>query len=88
MCLIVLLAFIGPRIALGYTWIFTTRVDRAFESWAWPVVGFVFLPWTTLAYVVAHDGTGVGPVGWLVVALGLLADMSSWGASSRARDRA
>jgi hypothetical protein len=82
-CLIVLLAFIGPRLALGFTWIFTDLVNRAYDAWIIPVLGFVFLPWTTLMYALAYDGDGVSPLGWLFVALALMADISSYGYSAR-----
>ena len=84
-CLIFLFALIGPRVALAYTWIFTTLVDRAFDAWAAPVLGFVFLPWTTLFYVLANNGQEVSVLGWLFVAFGLFADVSSYGASARRR---
>jgi hypothetical protein len=83
-CLVVLLALIGPRVALLTVWLFTSRVDTAFESLVVPVLGFVFLPWTTLVYALAHGGNGVSTVGWAFVALGLLADVSSIAASRRA----
>ena len=34
-------------------WIFGTKVDAAFSSWIWPLLGLLFLPWTTIAYVLA-----------------------------------
>ncbi len=85
-CVIFGFALIGPRFALGFTWIFTTMVDRAYDNFIVPVLGFVFLPWTTLVYALAYNGFRVSPVGWFFVALGLMADVSSYGASSRARN--
>jgi hypothetical protein len=82
-CLIVLLALIGPRVALAFTWIFTTLIDRAYDDFIVPVLGFVFLPWTTLMYAIAYDGHDVSPVGWLFVAFALMADIGSYKASAR-----
>ena len=84
-CLIMLFALIGPRVALGYIWIFTTLVDRAYDNFIVPALGFVFLPWTTLTYALAYDGREVSAVGWFFVALGLFADISSYAASARQR---
>ena len=74
-CLALSAGFIGPRFALLLWWIFGSKVDAAFSTWIWPLLGLLFLPWTTLAYVLAW-----GPVygvsgfwGWLLVALGLAA---------------
>lgn len=87
MCLIILFALIGPRVALAYTWIFTTLVERAYDGWLLPVLGFVFLPWTTLMYAVAYDGNDVSPLGWLFVAIALLADLGSYSRSPQAYQR-
>ncbi len=87
-CFIVVLAFIGPRIALAFTWIFTSLVSRAYDQWVVPVIGFVLLPWTTLVYAIAYaPGRGVSAFGWLLVAIALLADVNSWRASMRSRRR-
>ena len=86
-CLVFLLALIGPRVALGFVWIFTEFVDRAFDTVLIPILGFVFLPWTTLIYSLSYDGDGVSTFGWLLVALGLLADISSYGFGARHRAR-
>ena len=54
MCCAFLLAFgLGPRIAFLFIWIFGDRVGAAFSTWAWPLLGFLFVPWTTLMYVLA-----------------------------------
>jgi len=86
-CLIVLFALIGPRVALGFTWIFTSFVDRAYDNMLVPVLGFVFLPWTTLVYALVYDGNGVSGLGWVMVALALMGDVSSYTASARAQYR-
>ena len=82
-CLIFLFSLIGPRFALGFVWIFTTLVDRAYDNVIVPVLGFVFLPWTTLVYALAYDGTGVSSLGWFFVALAVLGDVSSIAAAHR-----
>lgn len=83
-CFIFLMALIGPRVALFFVWVFTEFVDRAFDDWIVPALGFVFLPWTTLIYALAYTpGGGVSGLGWFFVAMGLLADVSSYTASGR-----
>jgi hypothetical protein len=80
-CLVLIAGFIGPRIALAIWWIFGTKVDVAFDSWIWPLLGLVFLPWTTLAYVIAWGPlNGVSGAGWLLVALGVAADIATYSA--------
>ena len=82
-CLALIAAGIGPRIALGLVWIFGDRVEMAFSSWVWPLLGLLFLPWTTLMYVLAWGPLdGVSGWGWVLVALGALLDVATY--SSRA----
>jgi hypothetical protein len=81
MCCAVLLAFgIGPRIALVLVWIFGDRIDRAFDSWVWPLLGLLLLPWTTLMYIIVWGPGGVNGGEWILVALGVLLDFASYGA--------
>ena len=49
-CLVVLLALISPRLAIFALWLFSNVLDRAYDSWIVPLIGFFVLPWTTLAY--------------------------------------
>jgi hypothetical protein len=46
--LIVFLAF--PRIALAVLFLFTDYLQRAYHGLLLPLIGFLFLPLTTLAY--------------------------------------
>ncbi|MDH3684047.1 MAG: hypothetical protein OEV40_29350 [Acidimicrobiia bacterium] len=47
-CLVLLMAMIGPRIALVFVWLTTGFIDRAYDGFVVPALGFVLLPWTTL----------------------------------------
>lgn len=78
------MAFIGPRFAFFLLWIFDTdRVNAAFSSTIWPVLGIIFAPWTALMYTLAWAPVhGVSGVGWFVVAVGILLDLLTY--SSRA----
>ena len=82
-CLALIAGFIGPRVALFIWWVFGSKVDAAFDSWVWPLLGLVFLPWTTLAYVIAWGPLeGVSGLGWLLVAIGLAGDIFTYSARS------
>ena len=87
-CLALIAGLIGPRIALFIWWVFGDKVDKAFDGWVWPLLGLIFLPWTTLAYVLMWSPVG-GVEGWewLVVALGVALDIGSysWRAARRAQ---
>lgn len=81
-----LLALIGPRVALAFTWVFTSWVDRAYDGWLVAFAGFVVLPWSTLAYVLVWRTDGLGLLGWSVVGLGFVADIGGY-ASAGLRGR-
>ena len=78
-CLIVVLGSAFPRVALVLTWIFTSRVDIAFEGGVLlPLLGLILLPYTTLFYVLAYAPiAGVSSIGWFFVVLGFLLDLTS-----------
>lgn len=58
-CALLLILFLGPRIAMVAMVIFSDYLGRAFgESVLLPLVGWLFLPWTTLAYAFAINSRG------------------------------
>ena len=88
-CLIALFALIGPRVALIFTAIFSDMISRAIDPWWVAFLGFLFLPWTTLAYVVllrrrlrAH----VTGFEWFLVGLAFLLDIFSYVGGRSARE--
>ena len=77
-CLFLLLMMLSPRLGIVFLWAFTDYVQRWFTTWVWPLLGLVFLPWTTLMYVlVTVPVGGITWWGWLFVALGHLSDIGS-----------
>ena len=88
-CLVVLLAFISPRLALFFIWLFSDLLSRAFDSWFVPFLGFFLLPWTTLAYTVMYASSNrVSGFEWFIVILAFVIDLGSYvrgGAERRAR---
>ena len=87
-CLLAILAAISPRLALVLVWIFTNLVDRAFEGFLLPLLGLLFLPLTTLVYVLAYrPAVGVTGWGWFFVILAVLFDLGSYGGGVFSRRR-
>lgn len=52
--LIVLVALLLPRVTMAFLWLFTKWFDGVFSSMLLPILGFLFLPLTTLWYSVVH----------------------------------
>ena len=85
-CLFTVLVFLGPRAGILVWWLLQpARWNAAFQNFIWPLLGFVFIPWTTMMYVLVFPG-GVTGFDWVWPGLGLLADISWWsGAAARRR---
>jgi len=49
-CLLLILFLVFPRIALLLLFIFSNYLQRAYHGLILPLLGFLFLPLTTLAY--------------------------------------
>jgi hypothetical protein len=87
-CLLAIVAAISPRFVIFLLWVFTDRLTVAFHSGWEGVLGFLFLPYATLFYALVYaPGRGVDAFGWVIVALGVLLDLSSTAFGSRARGR-
>lgn len=87
-CLIGCLALATPRFAIILVVIFSDYIGQAYQTTLWPLLGFIFMPLTTLAYAWAIHSNG-SVEGWYlaVVVLAVLLDLGSAGGSSRARPR-
>lgn len=85
-CVLVLLAIVGPRFVLALLWLLTNYLSRAFDNFLLPFLGFLFLPWTTIAWAIAmNEMGGLNGLGVLVVALGFLVDIGALGGGARRR---
>jgi hypothetical protein len=95
MCLIAIVAWFSPRFAIFLVWLFSDRMTVAFHSFWVGFIGFLFLPWTTLAWAFCYaapripgaPATGVSGFGWFVVIFAFLVDLASYGSGARSRAR-
>lgn len=85
-CLIALLAFFLPRVVIALLVLMGDYIGRAYDTTVWPLLGFLFMPYTTLAYAAAQNEGGGLNGWWLALFIaGLLMDFSSHGGGERAR---
>ena len=88
-CLIGCLALSAPRFAIVLVVLFSDYIGRAYEMRLWPLLGFLFMPLTTLAYAWAINSSGSVSGGYLVaVVLAVLVDLGIIGGSASGRRRA
>jgi hypothetical protein len=85
-CVLALLAFVGPRLVIFLLWLFTNYMSRAFDGLLLPLLGFLLLPWTTIAWAIAqNEFGGTSGIGLLVIVIGFLADIGVLGGGARGR---
>ena len=78
-CFYTILLFIGPRLAMMVLWLTQygyIKINLAFNGWLLPLLGWIFLPWTTLMYVFVFPIAGFD---WLWLGLALIADLGMYG---------
>ena len=78
-CLFTSLVLFGPRLGILIWWLLDPiRWNLAFQSFIWPLLGFLFLPWTTIVYV-SVGINGLSWFDWIWLAIALLVDLGSYG---------
>jgi drug/metabolite transporter (DMT)-like permease len=88
MCLVVLLGALVPRVTLFLLWLFTEPPwTRVLQPWWLGLLGFIALPYTTLAYVAISHWSGAvstSNMGHLIVMIvALVFDVGAWGGGHR-----
>ena len=84
-CLVGCIALAMPRVAILLVVIFGDYIGRAYDTFVWPMLGFLFMPTTTLAYAWAINSRGsVEGLQLVVVVLAVLIDMGMIGGSAQA----
>ena len=88
-CILLLAIVLFPRVALLLMWFFSTYLQRAFQGGLMlPVLGFIFLPLTTIVYAWELNSgmptAGINLV-WLLIAV--IIDLGGVGGGVRGRSR-
>jgi hypothetical protein len=87
-CLFVLLAAFAPRLVVLFAWIARPAYfDSVFDSWIWPLLGLIFLPFTTLMWLLlGAPPAGIQGWDWLWIILAVLLDLSHYANTYGQRD--
>ncbi|HEX2972036.1 MAG TPA: hypothetical protein VHP11_06870 [Tepidisphaeraceae bacterium] len=78
-----------PRVVLVLVWLFSGYLGRAYQTVIWPVLGFIFLPLTTLAYAFAMNANNgsVSGIYLVIVVVAVLVDLGLIGGGEAGRRR-
>ena len=86
-CFFTALLLVGPRLGALVWWIINPiYVNAAFDHWIWGLLAWIFLPWTLLMYLIVYPGGLVG-FDWILLGLGIFADMATYFGGYRERER-
>lgn len=83
-CLLAFSIAVAPRVVLIFAWLFSDRWEAVWQGeWIWPLLGIIFLPFTTVMYLLAWQPAGPGGANiegwdWMWIILGLILDLSKW----------
>ena len=84
-CIFTSLFLLGPRLAALLWWLINPQ--RFNGAFIWPLLGIIFLPWTTLMYLVVFPAGIIG-FDWLWLGLAVVADIGMYvGGGYGNRDR-
>ena len=79
-CLLLILFLAFPRIALVLLFFFSNYLDRAYHGLILPLLGFLFLPLTTLAYAwMVNTGQPTAGINLLILIVAIVIDLGGIG---------
>jgi hypothetical protein len=88
-CLLVLMSAFAPRLVVVLVWIARpSYVDAVFDTWILPLLGLIFLPFTTLMWLILDSPPlGVHDWDWLWIAIAVVLDLGHYGSTYAQRGR-
>jgi hypothetical protein len=78
-CLIAATAAVAPRVFLVLAWLVSDRWVRVWGGeFLVPLLGILFLPYTTIMYYLVWTPNGIEGFAWMWIVLGLVLDVTHW----------
>ena len=87
-CFFLVLMFLGPRVGFLVFWLFPYgqfMINQAFKGWVLPLLGVIFLPWTTLMFALVYGTNGIVGLDWVWIGLALAADIFTYSSGAYKR---
>lgn len=79
-CIVALLALITPRLILVLMFLFTNYLGRAYHGFLIPLLGFIFLPLTTIVYAwIVNSGHPVSDIYLVILIVAVVLDLGGIG---------
>ncbi|HVW83325.1 MAG TPA: hypothetical protein VHB50_01525 [Bryobacteraceae bacterium] len=79
-CLLVFLILLFPRVILVLMWLFSNVLDRAYHNLVIPLLGFIFLPITTIVYAwLVTNGLPIEGFNLILLIIAVVLDVGSHG---------
>lgn len=88
-CFILLVILFFPRVTLALLWFFSTYLQRAFHGGLLlPLLGFIFLPCTTLVYAwELNNGMPTEGINLLWLLIAVIIDLGGMGGGAHRQSR-
>ena len=84
--MLLVLAF--PRIVLAALFFFSTNIERAYHGILLPLLGFIFVPLTTLAYAwMMNTHRPIEGINLVILVIAIIVDLGGIGGGARQRNR-
>jgi len=82
-CLLTLVVLMFPRVILVLMWLFSSYLDRAYHGLVIPLLGFIFLPITTIVYAwMVNTGLPIAGFNLMILIIAVLLDAGSHGSGA------
>jgi hypothetical protein len=87
-CLLLILVLAFPRVVLACLFFFTTFLDRAYHGLLIPLLGFIFLPLTTIVYAwLINNKYPIEGINLIILIVAVVIDAGGIGDGWRRRGR-
>ena len=87
-CLLVILVVAFPRVIMVLMFLLSDYLQRAYHDLLIPILGFIFLPLTTIVYAwLVNNGYAMTGINAIFLIIAVLLDAGSHGAGWRSRNR-
>jgi hypothetical protein len=87
-CLLLILVLAFPRVVLALLFFFTNYLDRAYQGFLLPLIGFIFLPLTTLVYAwITNNNRPMDTTSLVILVVAVLIDAGGLGGGWNRRNR-